>query len=293
MGISPYPASVLLPKVPQPYPSILEFLCRKFPQVDAGCWARRIAQEKVLNADGTPISAATPYQPETRILYFREVEQEEVIPFQEKVLYRDDEILVCCKPHFLPVTPGGRFVEQSLLYRLRKTTGLHDLVPLHRIDRETAGLVLFSVNPKTRTCYSEMFKVGAIQKTYHALAACPEPREPCEWLVENRVVSGEPWFRMQTVPGVVNARSRVELLEVRGGLARFRLTPFTGKTHQLRVHLSGLGFPILNDKLYPTLQEKRDDDFGRPLQLLAKSLRFTDPVSGKTLEFESDRQLLW
>jgi tRNA pseudouridine32 synthase / 23S rRNA pseudouridine746 synthase len=293
MGISLYPATVTMPKMEKPYPSILGFLCQRFPQVEPDCWARRIAEGKVLGEDGSPITDGSAYLPQARIFYFREVAQEPVIPFAEKILFQNSEILVCCKPHFLPVTPGGRYVEECLLNRLRKSTGNHDLVPLHRIDRETAGIVLFSANKTTRALYSELFTRGNIQKTYHALSAGPGDPGQGTWLIENRIVPGEPWFRMTTEPGTVNARSRIELVQVRDGLARFQLNPVTGKTHQLRVHMSGLGFGILNDRYYPTLQAERDDDFSKPLQLVAKYVKFLDPLTGELMEFQSERSLLW
>lgn len=293
MAISRYPATVTMPKIEKPYPSMLGFLCQRFPQVDPGCWERRIAEGKVLGEDGRPITLDSPYQPQKRIRYFREVEQEPVIPFTEKILFHDDEILVSCKPHFLPVTPGGRYVDSCLLHRLRKSTGNDDLVPLHRIDRETAGIVLFSVNKKTRALYNDLFLSGNIQKTYHALSAGTGEPGKSAWFIENRIVPGEPWFRMTTEPGAVNARSRIDLVQLKGGLARFQLSPETGKTHQLRLHMSGLGFGILNDRYYPFLQAERADDFANPLQLLAKQVQFRDPVTGKTMEFQSERELLW
>ncbi|GFO70214.1 RNA pseudouridylate synthase [Geomonas limicola] len=292
MGISPYPASVLLPEAAQPYPTLVEFLSTRFPRISASIWQRRLAQGKLLDKEGVPLALDVPYRPGTRVFYFREVEAEEAIPFQERILYQDDQILVCCKPHFLPVTPVGRFVEQSLLYRLRRSTGIHDLVPLHRIDRETAGLVLFSVNPETRSRYYELFKRGEVCKEYLALAPVAEVPAQRHWRVENRLVPGEPWFRMQVVPGEVNARSTIELSELVDGVGRFRLAPLTGKTHQLRVHLSDLGFPIMNDRLYPRLKDQAPDDFDRPLKLLARRLEFVDPVSGVPRKFQSDRELL-
>jgi len=292
MGISPYPASVLLPETEKPYPTLIEFLSKRFPRVPAALWQCRLARGKLLDDNGEPLDPAAPYRPGSRVFYFREVEAEEVIPFKERILFQDDQILVCCKPHFLPVTPVGRFVEQSLLNRLRLSTGLHDLVPLHRIDRETAGLVLFSVNPTTRSRYYDLFKRGEVRKEYQALAPVAALPARRHWRVENRLVPGEPWFRMQVVPGAVNARSEIELTEVVDGLGRFRLAPLTGKTHQLRVHLSGLGFPILNDRLYPRLQDQAPDDFDRPLRLLARRLAFVDPVTGVSREFQSDRELL-
>lgn len=293
MGISTFPSVVSLPAADKPYPSILAFLCGRFPALSREVWAERIVHGKVLDEQSLPITFDTAYVPHKRIFYFREVSMEPSIPFEEKILYRDDRILVACKPHFLPVTPGGRYVEECLLGRLRRSTGIEDLAPLHRIDRETAGLVLFSVNRKSRGLYGTMFMNGRIEKSYLALAACHPEQNKSSWLLEDRIERGTPWFRMKTVPGTVNARSTVKLVEVKGERARFILHPHTGKTHQLRLHMSGLGFGILNDRYYPELQDEQADDFSKPLQLVAKTLRFTDPLSGRKLEFESGRELLW
>ena len=293
MGISRYPSVVTMPEAQQPWPSILEFLSSTFPAVPASRWAERIAQGLVLDDGGMPITLNTPYRPSRRLFYFRETDNEPVIPFSEQIVFQNDEILVACKPHFLPVIPGGRFVNECLLNRLRLRTGIADLAPLHRIDRETAGLVVFSVNRKTRGRYHDLFMHGKVEKTYYALAALPAAPPQTRWVVENRIERGEPRFRMQIVPGSVNARSNIELAEVRANLGRFELNPVTGKTHQLRLHLSSLGYGILNDRLYPELMPAGEDDFSRPLQLLAKRLRLRDPVSGRHIEVASERVLLW
>lgn len=282
-----------MPAAQTPYPSIVQFLCRTFPAISRDRWLQRIREGKVLNDRGEPITADTPYLPSKRIFYFRESENEPVVPFAEQILFQDGEILVACKPHFLPVIPGGRYVEECLLNRLRDRTGLANLAPLHRLDRETAGLVIFSVNPDTRGLYHEMFMRGQVEKTYHALAEVNQPPAENRWMVENRIVRGEPRFRMKTAPGIANARSHIQLQELKGNHGFFRLQPVTGKTHQLRLHMSGLGFGIINDRVYPDLQPQRDDDFEKPLQLLARQLRFRDPVSGKTREFQSTRELSW
>ena len=282
-----------MPAAEKPYPSITDFLCRTFPAISRHQWMERIRQGKVLDNQGRPINMETMYSPSQRIFYFREVENEPVIPFAEQILFQDGELLVACKPHFLPVIPGGRYVEECLLNRLRNRTGMADLAPLHRLDRETAGVVIFSVNPNTRGRYHELFMHGKVEKTYRALAEVNEPPRENQWTVENRIVRGEPRFRMKTVAGIVNARSHIQLLEVKGNRGLFSLQPVTGKTHQLRLHLSGLGFRIINDRVYPDLQPERDDDFDRPLQLLAKRVRFHDPISGQPREFQSGRELLW
>jgi len=291
MGLSSYPSKVTMPNAEKPYPSILGFLHGRFPHLPQQSWENRISAGKVLDEAGRPITSATLYTPGKRIYYFREVEQEPLIPFSETILFQNEEILVACKPHFLPVTPGGPYVDECLLNRLRKRTGNHELAPLHRIDRETAGIVLFSANSKTRGRYSELFRRGSIEKSYEALAECTDKPGTGEWLVENRIVPGQPWFRMTTAPGKANARSLIRLVATRDKTGRFLLQPVTGKTHQLRIHMSGLGFKILNDRYYPELQPEQADDFAMPLQLIARMVRFNDPVTGKKMEFRSAREL--
>jgi tRNA pseudouridine32 synthase/23S rRNA pseudouridine746 synthase len=293
MGLSRQPSSVTLPAAEKPYPTLLEFLARRFPAIHADCWRARILAGKVLDQQGTAVTLDTPYAPHRRMFYFREVEEEPSIPCAEKILFQNDEILVACKPHFLPVTPGGRYVNECLLGRLQRATGNPALTPVHRIDRETAGLVLFSADRKTRGLYHELFARGEVDKTYHALAECPQTSLENEWRVENRIVRGDPWFRRQVVPGAVNARSHIRLVEARGRRARFILHPFTGKTHQLRLHMSGLGFAIVNDRLYPALRTRPEDDGEQPLRLIAKRLRFRDPVSGAPMDFVSEREIVF
>lgn len=292
MGISKSPSALTLPDIGKPYPTLPEFLARTFPHVPEERWRERLRDGKLLDERGAPLATTTEYRPGLRIFYFRETEDEPVIPFAEEILFQNDEILVACKPHFLPVVPGGRFVNECLTQRLRDRTGCADLVPLHRIDRDTAGLVLCSLNPETRGLYHDLFVQGRIEKTYEAIATVNERPRDRSWLVENRLVPGEPRFRMRAVPGAVNARSEIHLETIDGHRARFRLHPVTGKTHQLRVHLSGLGFPILNDRYYPVLQPEAAADFTRPLQLVARELRFRDPVGGIERVFRSARKLL-
>ena len=289
MGIAKHPSVVTMPAAEKPYPSIAEFLCRTFPGIPRERWEQRLREGKVLDDQGRPINADTPYSPSKRIFYFREVENEPALPFAEQILFQNNEILVADKPHFLPVIPGGRYVQECLLNRLRARTGITDLAPLHRLDRETAGIVVFSVNPKTRGLYHALFMDGKVEKIYLALAEVNQPPRETHWTVENRIVRGEPRFRMKTVPGAINARSHIQLLEVKGNRGLFRLQPVTGKTHQLRLHMSGLGFGIVNARAYPELQPERDDDFDRPLQLLAEAIQFDDPVTEKTMVFRTGR----
>lgn len=293
MAVSPYFSTVTLPRMERPYPLLLDFLAQRFPAVPRERWEQRLAAGKVQDEDGRPLPPDSSYVPLTRIHYFREVAAEPVIPWAEKIIFADDEILVACKPHFLPVIPAGPYVNECLLHRLKRKTGLSDLVPVNRIDRETAGLVLFSVNRHTRGRYHDLFMHGQVEKFYQAVAECRHPPAETEWLVENRLVEGEPWFRMQTAAGRANARSSIRLAEIREESALFLLQPLTGKKHQLRLHMSGLGYRIMNDRCYPDLLPIRADDFANPLQLVARLLRFQDPVTGKKMEFRSDRPLCW
>lgn len=292
MAISEGRSTVSMPDREKPYPTLLAFLVSRFPQINESIWLRRITAGKVLSEDGTPVSLATPYIPNQRLFYFREVAEEPVIPFQEKILYESEHLLVVCKPHFLPVTPGGPYVTETLINRLQKSTGNLSLSPINRIDRGTAGLVLISTNKKTRGLYQQLFMDGKVQKTYQAVVDFPTGVSETEWLVENRITQGEPWFRMQSCQGEVNARSKMHLIRIKGSQALLQLHPMTGKKHQLRIHLSDLGLPIINDRYYPTLRVKTADAYDQPLQLLSKSITFCDPISGVEMFFESDRNLI-
>ncbi len=291
MGISAGCSIVSMPDMAKPYPTLLTFLVGRFPKISLQKWVERITTGKVLTEEGTPVTLNTPYMPNKRLFYFREVETERLIPFQEQILFKDDNLLVACKPHFLPVTPGGPFVRETLIGRLKEQTANLDLSPINRIDRGTAGLVLISVNKKTRGMYQQMFMDGLVRKTYQAVTEFPFDSGQTEWLIENRIEQGTPWFRMQTSEGDINARSRIRLIKVVGSQALFQLFPITGKKHQLRIHLSGLGFPIVNDRYYPTLMKEMPDDFCRPLQLLSCKIEFRDPITGVEMSFESPREL--
>ncbi len=282
-----------MPDMGRPYPTLLAFLVGRFPKISSQKWLERITTGKVLTEEGHPVTLDTAYMPNKRLFYFREVEAEQVIPFQERILFRNDHFIVACKPHFLPVIPGGPYVRETLINRLKEQTGNPYLSPINRIDRGTAGLVLISATKETRGMYQQMFMNGLVRKTYEAIADFPYDSGQTEWLIENRIEQGEPWFRMHTGEGEVNARSRILLVEVRGSRARFQLSPITGKKHQLRIHLSGLGFPIVNDRYYPSLMPEMQDDFSRPLQLLSRKIEFRDPVTGVEMSFESPRELIF
>lgn len=276
-----------------PWPRLLDFLAERLPAVSAEQWLERMAQGHVLDESGAPLSPDAPYRHGTRVYYYRALDAEPVIPFEETILYQDAHLLVADKPHFLPVTPSGRYVQQTLLVRLKRRTGIEDLSPIHRIDRETAGLVVFSVRPQDRGAYQALFREQVVDKDYEAIAPL-RPDLPLPAVHRSRIEPDERFFRQREVPGEPNSETQIELIEALGDLARYRLRPRSGKTHQLRVHMNALGRPICGDLFYPEVVHgpgHAEDDWGRPLQLLARALAFTDPVTGAPRHFESRRQL--
>ncbi|AWH21192.1 pseudouridine synthase [Stenotrophomonas sp. ZAC14D2_NAIMI4_6] len=284
------PSRLQLP--PGDWPTLLDGLCARFPRIDRGQWLDRFARGRVQDAQGRALAADQPWQVGLEIVYFREVSDEPVIPFSETVLYQDAHLLVADKPHYLPVTPAGGYVRETLLARLVARTGNPDLVPLHRLDRLTAGLVLFSQRPDSRDAYQRLFRERRIEKIYEALApALPGLPFPQQRL--SRIVPGEPFFRMAEVAGEANARTQVEVIADDGAVWHYRLRPQTGRKHQLRVHMAALGAPILGDDLYPQLQPSADPLQAPPLQLLARALAFQDPLSGEPRVFRSERSLRW
>jgi len=291
MTIAKHASEITLPAHNQGWLTVFAFLCAHFPRIAPEVWQARIEAGKVHWFQGDAITELTPFLPSRRLCYYREVAVEPTIPFAHRIVYQDEHILIADKPHFLPVTPGGDFVNECLLQRLKQDTGLTDLVPVHRLDRDTAGLVLFSKNPESRAAYYQLFSQGQITKTYQALArvdtqmaALPLPKQ---WQLSNRIEKAEPRFLNAIVAGEPNAHSTIRLLQVRQGIGLFQLTPHTGKTHQLRLHMQSLGCPILHDAYYPELKPKNSSDFSQPLQLLAAALSFTDPLSGAERQFNS------
>lgn len=270
--------------------TVLDCLCDRFPAVPRPAWLDRMARGRVLDDAGQWITPDTPFRVGLEVHYYREVADESHIPFEEVVLHADEHLLVADKPHFLPVTPSGAHVHETLLGRLIRRTGNPDLVPLHRIDRETAGLVLFSSNPQSRARYQALFRERRIEKFYEAIApALPEAAFPL--LRASRIVAGEPFFRMQETAGPANSKTRIDVLERSGASWRYALAPVTGRKHQLRLHMAALGAPIANDPLYPSVRHREPGDYSGPLQLLAGSLCFVDPISGAVRRFSSQLRL--
>ena len=272
------------------FDTLLDGLCARFPRVPRPVWLDRFARGRVQDARGLPLDAAMPYRVGQEVRYFREVDDEPVVPFEERIVHADAHLVIADKPHFLPVTPAGGHVRETLLARLVGRLGNPDLVPLHRIDRDTAGLVMFSACVDTRGRYQSLFAQRRVVKVYEAVAP-PIAGVAMPHIHRSRMERGEPFFRMHEVDGVANSETRIDVIE-RGAVHwRYRLEPVTGRKHQLRVHMAALGAPIVGDSTYPAIVPRAPGDFSAPLQLLAKSLSFVDPLSGETRTFESQRSL--
>jgi tRNA pseudouridine32 synthase / 23S rRNA pseudouridine746 synthase len=272
---------------PGAWSSVLDCLCDRFPTVARSQWLDRMARGRVVDGHGGWVVPETPYRVGLEIHYYREVRDEASIPFDEAIVHADADLLVADKPHFLPVTPAGGHVHETLLGRLVRRTGNDALVPLHRIDRDTAGLVLFSANPQSRAAYQSLFRERRIRKRYEAIAP-GLPNVAFPFTHASRMVAGEPFFRMQEIEGPANSETGIDVVARGDGNWRYALTPITGRKHQLRVHMAALGVPIANDAMYPSLSHRAEGDYSTPLQLLARELSFIDPLSGIERAFRSN-----
>lgn len=282
------PSTLQLP--PGAFATVLDGLCARFPHVERARWESRFARGRVLDAAGAPLAPGAPYRAGLTVRYFREVDDEAAVAACETILHVDEHLVVADKPHFLAVAPTGRFVAETLLARLVARLGNPELVPLHRIDRATAGLVLFSANRATRGAYQALFRERRVAKRYAALAR-PLPELAFPLVRRSRLERGEPFFRMREVEGEPNAETRidVESRDAGPGLWRYRLEPVTGRKHQLRVQMAALGAPVDGDPWYPVATARRPDDVERPLRLLAQAVAFADPLTGARRAFESGR----
>ncbi|SNB67334.1 Ribosomal large subunit pseudouridine synthase C [Kingella negevensis] len=277
--------------------TILFFLCQHFPFVSEAAWQARLNSGMVVNQQGEPINETTPFVSGCVIYYYREISREDEprIPFDEHILWQDEHLIVVDKPHFLPVIPSGRFLRETLLTRLRLRPDLQhlnvaDITPIHRLDKDTAGVMLLSHNPSSRHAYQTMFQDKTVRKTYHAIA--PTRTDLVYPLtVRSRLERGDSFFLTKQVDGEPNSETEIVLLEQRGEHSLYELKPITGKKHQLRVHMMSLGMPLFNDALYPIALPAGSEDYAKPLQLLAKTIEFCDPITGEQRKFESKQNL--
>lgn len=298
-----------------PWNTAMDYMMHRWGHIDPQGIEDRFNAGEIVGEGGIPLDRATPLRDHTFIWYYRTLPPETRIPVELTILHQDDHLLVVDKPHFLPTTPGGTYIQESALVRLRNQLDLPDLIPMHRLDRMTAGILLLSTNPETRGRYQVLFEKRQVQKEYECVAAAePAPGHPAvnfPAVVRNRMTKSRSYLLAEVVDGAPNAETRIERLRTldgprpvrRGaglsspgaagaaGRAVYRLEPHSGKTHQLRVHMASLGLGILNDTFYPDLLDKAPDDYTKPLQLLARGIRFVDPITGSPAEYRSGLEL--
>ena len=278
----------------QAHPNLLQFFIAQFPHIPRYEWEQRFEEGLILDQGGQALTASSPFLPNSHLLYFRRLAREPEIPYEEHILYQDEHILVADKPHFLPVTPSGLYLHQTLLNRLKKKTGIQTLSPIHRIDRDTAGLVIFTINPNERAQYQNLFRDRVVKKVYEAIAPySKELEQKLPMTYQSRLEESERFLQMHEIEGKPNSDTLVELIEIKEPWAKYRLTAGSGKKHQLRCHLNALQIPIKNDQIYPVLTpyQEYDLDFSKPLQLLAKEVSFQDPITGQLRTFRSPQEL--
>lgn len=276
------------------WPTVAAYMVERFFHLDPERLLVRFDRGEIVARDGRPLSRDTPLGAEEFVWYYREPPVEKQIPFTEEILHQDENLVVVDKPHFLPTTPGGKYLQNSALVRLRNRLGNPDLTPIHRLDRATAGLLMFSARPATRGAYQLLFEDRRVEKVYEAVSARPADWDPSRFplVYRNRIekLRGQVCVQVDE-DGEPNSETLIEVIAADDRVVHTLLRPHSGKMHQLRVHLAALGLGILHDGFYPVLQPERPDDFPRPLQLLARELRFTDPLSGQERTFTTRRSL--
>lgn len=297
-----------------PWETAMDYMMHRWGHIDPQGIEERFDAGEIVGEGGIPLDRRTRLEDHTFIWYYRTLPPETRIPVELGILHQDEHLLVVDKPHFLPTTPGGTYIQESALVRLRNQLGLPDLIPMHRLDRMTAGILLLSTNPETRGRYQVLFEKRQVQKEYECVSAAePAPGHPAvdfPVVVRNRMTKSRSYLLAEVVDGEPNAETRIERLRTFAGpgapaqgtepsgtpdggqrRALYRLEPHSGKTHQLRVHMASLGLGIVNDAFYPDLLDKAPDDYTKPLQLLARGIRFVDPISGKPVEYRSGLEL--
>ena len=272
----------------------LDFLVNRFPYISRDILIERMSRGDIVDKSGKPLNENTPYLAEIFLFYYREIPNEAIIPFKEVILFKNENFIVVDKPHFIPVTPSGKYVKESLLARLKHRYQNEEISPIHRIDRETAGIVMFSCNTEVRGAFQSLFQKREVNKTYQAIATYSDELT-FPLIHKSQIVKSDPFFLMKEALNPsekdINSETIINVIETNDNLAKYKLKPVTGKQHQLRVHMMSIGHPILHDPFYPDLLPCKGKDYSKPLQLLAKTISFIDPVTGEARKFQSKLKL--
>lgn len=272
------------------WPTMLDFLVARFAGQPRDEWERRLREGKVHDENGNTVDERQPYRAHTRLYYYRDTGSEIQAPIDAPILYRDAHLLVVDKPHGVPVVPSGRYLHNTLLVHLRRITGIEAVTPIHRLDRDTAGIVMFSLQQQSRDAYHALFRSHQIRKIYEAIAPVRSDCTP-PLVRRSHIAPGRHFLQQCEQQGPVNAVTELLSMRSLGARALYRLQPTTGHRHQLRVHMAAWGVPIVGDGIYPQLLPEHAAQSAQPLQLLARSIAFTDPLDGTERTFTSQRRL--
>lgn len=279
-----------------PWLTVGQFLLERFQYLAQADLLSRLERGEIVTSDGTAVYESSPYQPKQWLWYYRDVPNEAPVPFPMPILFANEHVIAVDKPHFLASIPGGQYLRHTALTRLRQHFNDASIVPLHRLDRETAGVLLFCRQPALRGAYQSLFQNQQVDKVYEAIAPTNRTHAfPLCYQSRLQAIDGQ--FLVQQIAGEPNSTTHLSVLaswhdDNHGALSWYQLQPITGRKHQLRVHLTALGTSIINDSYYPTRRDKAaEDDFSAPLQLLARSIGFVDPISNEYVVFKSQQQL--
>ena len=275
---------------------LIESQTHRHPDDDDAAIAARFTDQLVVTRDGSPLAPQQPLPAGTDVWFYRTPREEPPIPGKIGIVHQDDDLVVIDKPHFMATIPRGQHITQTATVQLRKMLGIPELVPAHRLDRLTAGLLVFTTRPDIRGAYQDLFQHRRVTKRYLALAPIINLDFP--HTIKNRILKEPGIVQAWVVDGEPNAETIVEGIEPTSlfddlgrQLGVWKLRPITGRTHQLRLHLNGLGTPIVGDSLYPVFTRPADDDFSHPLQLLSSELQFIDPLSREERAFSTKLRL--
>ena len=299
-----------------PWDTAMDYMMHRWGHIDPQGIEDRFDAGEIVGEAGIPLDRATPLRNHTFIWYYRTLPPEVRIPVELNILHQDDHLLVVDKPHFLPTTPGGTYIQESALVRLRNQLDLPDLIPMHRLDRMTAGILLLSTNPETRGKYQVLFEKRQVQKEYECVAAAePAPGHPAvdfPVVVRNRMTKSRSYLLAEVIDGEPNAETRIERLRTFAGpgaatpaghvpgsaadgapgavrctgSSRTRARPTSSACTWPRSGWGSSTTPSTRELL-----DKAPDDYSKPLQLLARGIRFADPITGKPVEYRSGLEL--
>jgi len=282
--------------------TLLDFLCRRFPYQDRSGWQGAIDRGSLMIND-EPTQGELVLETGHVIGYQRERGDEPEVDRRYRVIFEDDGLLVVEKSGNLPVVESGKYYQNTLIEILKEEREYPKLFQVHRLDRETSGVLVIAKSAEIATRFGEQFSQGKVKKRYQALLVGD---------LEEEILVDQPIKKVKaTHPDMVRIR---QVIEPTGKASQTRFTPikrslglslvsielYTGRTHQIRVHAEFLGLPVLGDKLYGQedqrfvrlLKGEEEPVFGPygkiDHQLLhASSLEFTHPVTGETVCFES------